>query len=171
MLNFENILDNSSRLAAEIATNAIGNDAKSFKKVLDLSLNDKPPINWRAARVINLSCLKHYELFEPYVNIVATKFHTFTSAGLKRTYPKIFSLYINKLNEKNKIALIDTCFKYLLSNNEDIAVRVNCMQLIFDLQKDFPEIGEELRLTIELLLLENPKKALKARANMLLKKL
>ncbi len=171
MDNFENILNNSSRFTADLTVEKVGNNPKHFKSILYLTLNKDSPINWRAARVVVLASKKHPELFEPYANFIAEKFPTFKTAGLKRVFPIALAYHINKISDKNKIQLIDTCFKYTISEKEDIAVRVNCMQLIYEIQKDIPELSIELKLTIELILQESESHALKARAKMILKKL
>jgi len=171
MENFENILNNSTRFATDLAVEKIGYNPQYFKNVLDLALQKDSPINWRAARVVVLSTQKYPELFEPYTNLIAKKFPAFKNAGLKRVFPMALAFHKSKINDKNKIQLIDTCFKYTISENEDIAVRVNCMQLIYEIQKDIPELSTELKLTIELILQESESHALKARAKMILKKL
>ena len=160
----------SLRATADLAVEAVGNNPEYFKEVLNIACNNKSPVNWRAVRVIEFVTEQNPKLFFPYVNKYAKLFPSFKTDGFKRSFPKIFTYCKNKLNKENKVILIDTCFKYLSSGFEPIAVRVNCMQLLYELSKDIPEITGELQAAIEFQY-DDEGAAYRARANMILKKI
>ncbi len=147
--DFKNIIKTDSlRATADIACEAIGNKQLYFKEVLMLSLEEKSPENWRAARVIGLSILKYPNLFVPYVNKIANLFPEFKNDGLKRSYAFVLSKYVKYLSEDNLTKLIETCFSYMLSN-EKVAVKFNCLTLLFNISEKFSDLKPELLASIE----------------------
>jgi hypothetical protein len=153
--NLKGILSiDSSRITADIAADAINGNSNYFKEVINLSLNEKTPLNWRAARVVALVCDEHEELFIPYVNKTAKLFSSFKNDGLKRSYATILLKYINLFDEESLTQIIDVCFKYMLSE-EKVAVKYNCMKLLYEITKKIPELRGELQAAIDYNLSEN----------------
>ncbi len=147
--NFQSILNrDSSRATADIAVEAVGNMLVYFKEVLNISLDSKPPVNWRAARVVALCAEKYPELFIPFVNKIAQLYSSFKNDGLKRSYAWLLAKYTSYLDEGSQADLIDVCFNYMLSD-EKIAVKYNCMKLLFEMTKILPEIRGELQAAID----------------------
>ena len=147
--NFYEIISiDSSRASADIAVEAIADVSEYFKEVMDISLQAKPPLNWRAARVLALSADEHHDLFIPYANQIALLFSCFTNDGLKRSYAWLLSRYAKYFNEESQSKLIEVCFNYLLSD-EKIAVKYNCVKLLFEMSKIIPELKGELLAAIE----------------------
>jgi len=152
--NFKEILGDSLRITSEIAAEAVGNNPKYFKEVINLSLHEKAPLNWRAARVV-LLCIEDYpKLFIPYVNDVAKLFPTFKVDGLKRAYGHILSKYTKLINEDYLSEIIEVCFNYMLVD-EKIAVKYNCMKLLFEISKIYPDLKGELKASVDFNLTEN----------------
>ena len=117
--NFKTILNSDSlRATADIGTEAIGGVPEYFKEVLDISLETKPPVNWRAARVLSLSAEQYPELFIPYVNNIAQLYSSFKNDGLKRTYAWLLSRYSKYFNEDSQADLIEVGFDYMLSDEK-----------------------------------------------------
>jgi len=146
--NFKKILNNSLRVTSEIAAEAVDNNPKYFKQVINLSLEEKSPLNWRAARVVLICVEKNTYLFKPFVNKVGKAFINFTNDGLKRAYAHILSKYIKYLDDDILSAIIETCFLYMLAN-EKIAVKYNCMKFLFETSKIYPELKGELKASID----------------------
>ncbi len=146
--NFTEILNNSLRVTSEIAAEAIGDNPKYFKQVINLSLEENSPLNWRVARVVLICVEKNPYLFKPFVNKVGKAFVTFTNDGLKRAYAYVLSKYIKYLKEDILSAIIETCFSYMLAN-EKIAVKYNCIKFLFETSKIYPELKGELKASID----------------------
>lgn len=147
--NFQTILNSDSlRITADIAVEAISNNPDYFEEVINMSLNSKSPMNWRSSRVIALSVLKYPKLFIPYVNKIAQLFSSFKDDGLKRSYSFALSKYCEYLNEKSQADLIEICFDYMLSN-EKVAVKYNCLKLLYEMCKIIPELKGELQAAID----------------------
>jgi hypothetical protein len=144
----EILKSDSSRLTADITTELIAGNPGFYDEVIDLSLVEKSPVNWRAARVAVLSAEEYPELFVPHVNCIAKKFKSFQCDGLKRSYASLLAKYTTYMNDDSKRILIDTCFKYMLED-EKPAVKYNCMKVLFELSMIIPEIKSELAAVID----------------------
>jgi hypothetical protein len=138
----------SSRLTADIAVDLIEDNTKDFDIAVDISLKTKPPLNWRAARVVALAAEKNPNLFIPYVNDIALRFPGFNNDGLKRSYARLLAQFYTFIDTSLIPALIDICFKYMLEN-EKPAVKYNCMILLYELSRIFPELKGELLAVID----------------------
>jgi len=141
----EILSSNSSRMIADKAVQYIGNDNELYDYVVELSLSEKSPLNWRAARAIELSTEKYPEFFMPHVNKIAGLYPNFSTPGLKRSYTKILANYIEEISEDNLSVLIDISFKYLNSDSQDIAVRAYCMVFLYKVCEKIPELKNELK--------------------------
>ncbi len=148
--DFKKILSiDSSRVTANLVVDAVGGNESYFKILMDAFYNEKSPINWRALRVIDICTDNNSDLFVPYVNKTAGIYPDYKEGAIKRILPKLFSKHVDKINQENCGILINTCFEYLLSGSEAVAVKVNCMQLLYELSKRVPEIRGELQAAIE----------------------
>ena len=145
---FKEILSDSLRITSEIAAEAVGNNPKYFNEIVKMSIHEKAPLNWRAARVVLLCVEKNPKLFIPHVNEIAELFPTFKVDGLKRAYSHILSKFIRQINEDFLSEIIETCFNYMLAN-EKIAVKYNCMKLLFETCKFYPDLKGELKASID----------------------
>jgi len=53
------------------------------------------------------------------------------------------------IDPKNYSTLIDLCFGYLLSQKEEVAIKVFAMTVLYNISNDIPDIKNELRIVIE----------------------
>ncbi len=143
------IKTDSSRAITDIAVELMGTDEKIFARLISISIEEKVPLCWRAARVIDLACEKHKYLFESYINTIINSFDKFKSDGQKRIYLRIISRY--RLNQAIHEAakLINICLDYLTYSQESIAVKAFAMEIIYNISKDEPDLQNELMLIIE----------------------
>jgi len=161
---------NSLRKTIDIAAEVAGDNKNNFDEIMDITINKEYPLNMRAIRVIEICSNQYPELFLPYLESSIKQFPSFKIDGVKRVFPKIFSQFIEKISDNGKTILINTCFDYILNKNEASAIRTNCMQLMFDMSKEIPEIKEELKSVLEYIYDESSA-AIQARSRMILKKM
>ncbi len=167
--NFREILSTgSSRTITDIVVDTVGNNSDYFDIIIDLSLNENKPINWRAAWVAEFCIRKYPDLFLPHAGKIAKKYSDFTTSGLKRIYAKVLVNYIDRISQTAVHALMKIAFDYLMSEKEDIAVRVNCMQILYEISKIIPEITGELQAVMQFNF-ENESAAFRSRAGKILK--
>ena len=151
---FTKILSDSSKITIEIATEVVGNNPDFFKKVLDLSLKPKSPLNIRAARVVVAAAENYYHLFLPYINSVVKRFPDFKTDGQKRAFAYLLSKYIDYIREDKHVEMLDVCFRYMFED-ENIAVKYNCMIFLYETAKIYPELKGELKHAIDFNLTQN----------------
>ncbi len=141
------LLVEMSRFNIDCVAQAVGCDQKLFDQLWQMVLQAKPPIPWRAAWVMEIVSEKYPELVYPYITEIIEQLPLFQSGGLKRHFSKI--LLVCSIPETHLGILLNTCFEWLLSAKSEIAVRVHCMQLIYNISELEPDIKPELIAALE----------------------
>ncbi len=159
----------SSHRTIDVEAEIAGTDETNFTSLTEICFNKKYLLNVRAIRTIEICTTKKKRLFLPYLEKSIIQYPKIKIGGLKRTFPKIFSFFYTEISDEGKSILIDTCFKYFLNSNEEPAVRINCMQLIFDISKVIPEIKGKLQAAIEHIY-DKSTASIRGRAHTILKK-
>lgn len=96
-------------------------------------------------------------LIKPYLHQIITALPTFKIDGVKRCCC-FLKLCINKdfINEEELQAiLVNTCFEWLNSNSEAIAVRYYSIKILYNISTYIPEIKSELVASLEMLMPES----------------
>ena len=130
--------------------------------------NCKKELQWKATWVLEHVFLDNQDLISPYLDDLIKRFNTIESDGAKRHIAKILSL--SEITEKANGELINTCFDWLISELIPVAVKVHCMQILFNICETYPDLKQELKAVIEGQI-SNNSIGFKSRANKLLKKL
>jgi hypothetical protein len=138
----------SSRATADITLEAVADNADYFAEIWQIAMSSKPPMNWRAARIIYFCLEKYPALFEPYANETAQKFPNFTNDGMKRGFALALSYAVPYLNMQSIEILVEDSFIKLLSD-EKIAVKYNVSKLLFEICTLLPDLKGELQAAIE----------------------
>jgi len=145
----ENILVDTSRTIADFAVQTVGESEQLFSEVVALVLRDEYPISMRASRVLQICTLNSPHLFEPYLYEFITKMSDFKVDGVKRGITKILSENNFYLPVELFEIIVDNCFKWLNSTNEPIAVKIYCLQILYNACKREPDLKHELICSIE----------------------
>lgn len=143
-------------------------DDNAFNEVLNLIFSDEDKIAWRSAWIIDSATEDYPELLSPYISKIIAHFSHTTNSSLNRIFTRILSRY--KLPDELLGLVFDRCFK-LLSPLEPVAVRVNAMQVLFNISQQEPDLKPELAMVISGLIEEGGTAALLNKAEKLLKKL
>jgi hypothetical protein len=122
-------------------------------------------IQWRSAWVLDHVHDEQAELVNPLLPKMVRDFPKFTNDGVKRHIAKILSL--SNLGKLANGDLINTSFEWLMKEQTPIAVKVHCMQILYNICDTYPDLKPELRLVIEELL-PNQSAGFKSRAKKLL---
>lgn len=126
----------------------IGNDKERFQALIDLFLHDKPIVNQRAVWVMTYCAQAHPSLIYPHLKVLLENLqHPDAHNATRRNTTKILS-EIN-IPQKNQGQALDICFNFLLSMQEQIAVKVFSMQVVFNISKTEPDLLRELSVVIE----------------------
>ncbi|MEI6122725.1 MAG: hypothetical protein WCQ95_03785 [Bacteroidota bacterium] len=150
-------LGDSGRATADMAVEAIGNDAKNFEHLLELSFSQPYPTCIRTSHVIQLFCETKPEFILPYLDEIIEKIAVSNIAGVKRSFLKIIAESIDFMLVKDNPTLLQISFDWLLSSKESPAVRYYCIHIITKLCSFEPDLKPEFKATLEFILPESSK--------------
>jgi hypothetical protein len=106
----------------------------------------------RAARVVQLCTETNPGLITPHLDDAAELLHRCKVDGVKRALLKIFAESVNLKEVEHAGTIANTCFDWLASPRQAIAVRYYCLQILEGIALWEPGIIPELKSTIELLI-------------------
>ena len=164
------ILHAQTKAQALRIVNWIETDEQKLAQVIDLFLNDTYRVIQHAAWIINLVAERHPQLVYPYLERMIVKMK---EPGLPPAVRRNVVRILDGINIPEKLhgLVMENCFAFLQDPNEAVAVRVFSMSVLNALSVHYPEIKQELLLTIEEGLSQKPSAAYRARAKAVLKKL
>jgi hypothetical protein len=129
-------------------TNAIGSDQALFDEFMLLFLGDDYRITQRSAWVVS-HCIDNYPwLMSKHLEAMVLNLQKVDlSDAVKRNTVRV--LQIANIPESLAGLTADICFRLLQSHKEPIAVKAYAMTIIYNLSRQYPELSDELVLTIE----------------------
>ena len=157
-----------SRKNTDYIAHYIGNDLEIFKQLIDILFNGVSPLPHRASWVVSTISDNHQELVRPYLKRIVSHIEKFDHSGTRRNLLRY--LAGEKIPEALQGKMYDVCYRWLNSRNEPPAVKVHCMQILFNISAKEPDLKKELRLIIEELT-EHESAAIKSRSKQLMRKL
>jgi hypothetical protein len=161
----------SSREVADIAVLGIDQHPELFRQALDLCFEKTYPVNMRASRVIQLYCANDPAAIIPYIEEIIQKVIISKNDGVKRCFLKVFAEQVDLKKISDPGPLLAACFDWLIDPAEAIAVRVHCMEVIYQISLFEPDLKGELAAILEDIMESNGTTGLKNRAGRILKKL
>jgi hypothetical protein len=164
----DQLMAEMSRRNADYIAHYIGSDAILFKELVELVFKANPLLQMRASWVISIITDKYPDLLKPYIKKLVNQMDLFEHSGIRRNLLR----YISSIDIPSPLEgrLYDLCFLYLNSRSEPPAVKVHCMQVLFNIAQKEPDLKNELRLVIEELI-NHESAAIKSRSRHLLSKL
>ncbi len=102
---------------------------------------------WKAAWLFEHIYLEDKRLINPYLKNMIQQFPNLESDGVKRHFSKI--LAYSEINHLLDGCFINTCFDWILSEKIPVAVKANCMHILYNATKIYPELKPELKIVIE----------------------
>jgi hypothetical protein len=138
-----------SRIQAEIIAKAVL-DNDLLNDLVSILIGNNTLLSGRASWPAEIISSLYPHLFKPYCRLLIESLNNKMHDATKRQILKI----INRLKIPKTLQgkLISICYEWMLSSNEPYAVRVNAMSLLYTLSISYPELSDELVLTIELLI-------------------
>ena len=136
-----------SGIEKELYISEVGSAPEKVKSLLDIALNEKDPLAWRAAWVLDGSDEKHPGQARDYISAIVCKLPNLKSNGSLRSLLRMLCRY--NIPEDDQGILIDLCFKYLVSELYPVAVKVHAMQIVYQHVLIYPELKEELVTVIQ----------------------
>jgi 8-oxo-dGTP diphosphatase len=160
----------SMKEAEWIATSAIENPA-IFNKLLEYSFSDDNKLAFHASWILTKVCDKYPELIYPHMSKIMDALGNLGNESAMRSFLRIISLSdLERISEKHHGILADQCFSLLRSGFSAVAVKAYSMEILYKLVLKYPELRNELSVTIKMLQPEGSAGIL-ARGRQILKKL
>lgn len=153
-----------------IAASAIENPA-IFLKLYEYSFSSDNHLSFRASWTLSKVCDKYPEMIYPYLPKIVDSLGKIDNESTLRSFLRILSLCDpEKVNSRQQGLLADFCFNRLNSGFSAIAVKAYSMEILYKLTLRYPELANELSTSIRLLM-EDGSAGIKARGQMILRKL
>ncbi len=143
-------------------------DKDLLDELFQLMTERSSKLQWRAAWVFEHVYLLDPSLVGPYIETILDIYPSLPNNGVRRHVSKILSL----INVSDKVDgnFINTCFDWIREEDVPVAVKVYCMDMLFQVVQIYPDLKEELKLTLETYLPHNSP-GFKSRAKKILAKL
>lgn len=143
-------------------------DEGLFNQLYELTFSQDHKIAWRACWIVDNASEDSPELLSPHIPEIVSRLAIEKSGSMKRHFTRILCRY--KIPEELLGRLVDISFN-LLSLTEDVAVRANAMQLLFNISQREPDLKGELAMVLERLLEEGSTPGIVSRTKKLLQQL
>ena len=143
----DEILEDYSKPYVVYLANKIGADQEAFDELMELFLGDDYRVTQRAAWVLS-HCVDNYPwLIEKHLERMILNLQKQVHVAVKRNTVRV--LQFIDIPEDLMGITAELCFGFLNSGKEPVAVKAHSMVILFNIVKKFPELKEELKLSIE----------------------
>ena len=130
----------------ELLKRLVSTDKDIFDQLFQWVFSNDHRLAWRCCWVIDTSSERQPDLLKDKIPDIISGLSATNDSSLKRHFTRILCRY--KISEMYQVVVINRCFE-LLAPSEPAAVRVNAMQLLFNLSELLPDLKGELRSVIE----------------------
>lgn len=148
-MDFYDLLFDSYRKTADVAAGLVGSNQQFFDLLLEFTLKEEKPYAMRASRVVCLCAFRYPELIQPHLKRIIHNFHKYKDESLRRNFGKLLSESTIDLDEEEEGVLIDQAFKWIMSPDEKVVIKIYGIDIIFEMLKKYPDIKSELIDSIE----------------------
>ncbi len=143
-------------------------DENLFDQLYGYIFSGEHRLAWRSCWIIDSASEDHPELLAGKLPKVISALISTNDGSLKRHFTRILCRY--QLPDEYLGVIIDRCFE-LMTPAEPAAVRVNAMQLLYNISQQAPDLKGELRSVIETLMEEGGSAGFLNRCGRLLRQL
>jgi 8-oxo-dGTP diphosphatase len=134
-----------------VATSAIDNPA-IFNKMLEYSYSDDKKLAFHSSWILTKVCDKYPDIIYPYLPGIVERLGKIDNESAQRSFLRIISMSeMNKISVRHHGLLADHCFAALKSGFSAIAIKAYSMEILYKLALIYPELANELSVTINLL--------------------
>ena len=141
-----------SRDNADLIINYIGADEDRFAALIELFLHGEYRSVQRASQPVSIITEKHPHLIEPYLNEIIANLHRNPIPAVKRNTMRLFQFI--PIEESISGELFDIALSYLVAIEEPVAVKAFSMTVLRKICANYPELINEVRFQIEILVEE-----------------
>lgn len=144
----QQILKEHSKANCTKITNWVGHSQERFDELFYLFLNDEYRVVQRAAWPLSYAVIKYPELIRKHFGQLLKNLHKpGIHDAVKRNTVRLLQ-YV-AIPQKYHGDVMNTCFAYIASPDEPVAVKAFSLTILQHLSLQYPEIKNELKLFIE----------------------
>ncbi len=144
----ELLLFEMGRRNTDMVANIILQRPELFSELMDHFLRGDEPVNRRAAWVVDIVSEQRPDLLTPYLDPIAIAMQDFQHDALKRHALRILAR--SPLPGHELLGeVINLCFEWLTSPEIPAAPKVFCMELLYRISENEPDLKKELADSIE----------------------
>jgi hypothetical protein len=162
------LLREHSKRQTQVICRYIGNNQLRFNELMSCFFSEEPIISQRAAWVMFESAFKNPSFIKSWLKRLVSNLGKPVHDAVKRNTVRL--LQFIEIPKSVSGHVTDQCFRLLNSTSETIGVKVFSMTVLANLAVKYPEIGNELKWSIDAQI-ATASKGFKSRAYKLLKKL
>jgi hypothetical protein len=150
--------------------------ANSIPELIKLCLHSNYEMAFRAAWILEMVATAQQEQFKEHLNEFIEAYAVLKNQSCQRHFTKILMSVTNGQSHNERLSgsdiegIIETTFGWMIDPQTPVAVRVNCMDILYNLKDTDDWIGGELCAQIEFQL-ANGTAALQSRGKKILAKL
>lgn len=131
----------------KMAAHYVMSDIQNLDKLWILITERPYPICSRAAWTFEYICSENSKILENWSEKIAAYFPHIPHNSVRRIMAKLLSQ--TPIPEAYEGYVLNTAFEWLANPKIPIAVRANCMKIIYNLYQKYPEIAPELEAIIQ----------------------
>ena len=143
----EELLDDFSKVQMVRLSHRIGSNQEDFDEVINLFLSKNDKVSSRAAWLLSHCCDDHPWLVDKHIGSIILNLQNKINDAVKRNTLRV--LQLKQIPEDLHGVTAEVCFKFLNSGKEPIAIKAHAMTILFNIVKIYPELKEELKVSIE----------------------
>jgi 8-oxo-dGTP diphosphatase len=134
-----------------VATSA-GENPAIFKKLLEFSFSPDRRLAFRSSWTLTKVCDKYPDLIIPYLGMIIESLDNIDNESTQRSFLRILSFAeMDKVDSRFHGILADHCFSALNSGFSAIAIKAYSMEILYKLAVIYPELANELALSVSML--------------------
>jgi 8-oxo-dGTP diphosphatase len=129
-----------------------GENPAIFKKLLEFSFSSDRRLAFRSSWTLTKVCDKYPELIIPYLGMIIESLDNIDNESTQRSFLRILSFAeMDKVDSRFHGILADHCFSALNSGFSAIAIKAYSMEILYKLAVIYPELANELALSVSML--------------------
>ncbi|MFA6403111.1 MAG: hypothetical protein WCX31_16030 [Salinivirgaceae bacterium] len=115
--------------------------------LVEITLSQEEKVSSRSSWVLEKLSDQFPGILDEYIPEIITAISTIESSSIRRTLAKV--LMLHKIPESLEGQTLDFCLKMIERVKEPVAVKANCMTVLFNLLPKYPELKNEVFAIIE----------------------
>jgi len=126
----------------------VGNSQKRFDELFHLFLTSGYRVNQRAAWPLSYCAISHPEFISKNLSKLVKNLH---KPGIHDAVKRNTLRLLQHINIPKKFhgEIMDSCFHYISSPAEPVAIKAFSLSILQNLSKEYPDIRQEIKLAIE----------------------